>query len=425
MPNSARIVHAKVVTVPDDGTSPVGTDEWNAGHVLTGLDQIDNTSDVNKPVSTAQAAADALVASNAATATALKANIASPAFTGTPTAPTAAFSTNTTQIATTAFVLGQAFSGTPNMDGAGSGGTSNFFSRSDHSHPTDTSRAPLASPAFTGVPTAPTATALTNSTQLATTAYADAADALHASLAGNNAFASTTASTSTTTGALTVAGGVGVGGALNIGGTFSSYNATVSGSISTVDVAQNWSAVNPLNLLATFSGYGDLARFVIRTANGTIASPSAILSGSNIGALQFRGYPSTGGWGATNNAQIQAMAAENFTSTQQGTSIALLNVLTGSLTVQTSVKAWGSGGVSVLANTDPGAGVFGVYGAIQIGSFTVATLPSAVNGRQVYCSNMRVFNGAGTLEGAGAGTGGMATYNGAWKIAGTNITASA
>tara|TARA_A100001201_G_scaffold32018_3_gene34494 strand:+ start:1107 stop:1622 length:516 start_codon:yes stop_codon:yes gene_type:complete len=34
-----------------------------------------------------------------------KANLASPAFTGTPTAPTAATSTNTTQLATTAFVV--------------------------------------------------------------------------------------------------------------------------------------------------------------------------------------------------------------------------------------------------------------------------------------------------------------------------------
>jgi hypothetical protein len=39
-----------------------------------------------------------------ATAVATKADLASPSFTGTPTAPTAASSTNTTQIATTAFV---------------------------------------------------------------------------------------------------------------------------------------------------------------------------------------------------------------------------------------------------------------------------------------------------------------------------------
>lgn len=40
------------------------------------------------------------------TADALKANLASPAFTGTPTAPTATAGTNTTQVATTAFVTG-------------------------------------------------------------------------------------------------------------------------------------------------------------------------------------------------------------------------------------------------------------------------------------------------------------------------------
>jgi hypothetical protein len=96
---------------------------------------------------------------------------ASPVLTGTPTAPTAAANTNTTQIATTAFVLGQASSTTPVMDGTGAVGTSNSYARADHVHPTDTSRAPLASPGLTGTPTAPTATGGDNSTKIATTAY--------------------------------------------------------------------------------------------------------------------------------------------------------------------------------------------------------------------------------------------------------------
>lgn len=58
-----------------------------------GLGNVDNTSDLNKPVSTATQ-----------TALNLKANLASPALTGTPTAPTATAGTSTTQIATTAFV---------------------------------------------------------------------------------------------------------------------------------------------------------------------------------------------------------------------------------------------------------------------------------------------------------------------------------
>lgn len=70
----------------------------------------------------------------------------SPAFTGTPTAPTAATGTDTTQVATTAFVNAEIAADTANL-------------------------APLDSPALTGVPTAPTASTGTNTTQLATTAY--------------------------------------------------------------------------------------------------------------------------------------------------------------------------------------------------------------------------------------------------------------
>lgn len=62
-----------------------------AAHV--GLGNVDNTSDADKPVSTATA-----------TALAGKAPLASPAFTGTPTVPTAANGTNNTQAASTAFV---------------------------------------------------------------------------------------------------------------------------------------------------------------------------------------------------------------------------------------------------------------------------------------------------------------------------------
>lgn len=60
---------------------------------------------------------------------------------------------------------------TPKMDGTASIGTAKTYSRADHVHPTDTSRATLASPAFTGTPTAPTATSGTNTTQIATTAF--------------------------------------------------------------------------------------------------------------------------------------------------------------------------------------------------------------------------------------------------------------
>lgn len=103
---------------------------------------------------------------------------ASPTLSGVPVTTTASVDTNTGQIASCSFVLAQASApgdGTPAMDGTAARGTSTHYARADHVHPTDVSLAPKVSPALTGAPTAPTATPLTNSTQLATTAYADAA----------------------------------------------------------------------------------------------------------------------------------------------------------------------------------------------------------------------------------------------------------
>jgi hypothetical protein len=107
--------------------------------------------------------------------------LASPTFTGTPLSTTAAADTNTTQIATTAYVVGQASSSSPVMDGSATIGTSLKYARADHVHPSDTSRAPLASPTFTGTPSLPTGTtgvtqsAGNNTTALATTAFVTAA----------------------------------------------------------------------------------------------------------------------------------------------------------------------------------------------------------------------------------------------------------
>jgi hypothetical protein len=71
---------------------------------------------------------------------------------------------------------GVSSSALPAMNGAAAAGTATAWSRGDHVHPSDTSRAPLASPAFTGTPTAPTASPGTvSTTQIATTAFVQSA----------------------------------------------------------------------------------------------------------------------------------------------------------------------------------------------------------------------------------------------------------
>lgn len=59
--------------------------------------------------------------------------------------------------------------------------------------------------------------------------------------------------------------------------------------------------------------------------------------------------------------------------------------------------------------------------------YTVAALPVTVKiGSLAYVSDLRVFDGAGTQEGAGSGTGGHVTFTPAgWVITGTNIAAVA
>ena len=63
---------------------------------------------------------------------------------------------------------------TPAMDGTGAAGSSALYARGDHVHPTDSTRAPLASPTFTGTPAAPTPATADNSTTIATTAFVKA-----------------------------------------------------------------------------------------------------------------------------------------------------------------------------------------------------------------------------------------------------------
>lgn len=118
----------------------------NATAADIGLGSVDNTSDMDKPVSVAQQNTLDTKADAAATTAALatKAPLDSPALTGNPTAPTPAAADNDTSIATTAFVKAQAY-------------------------------ATVDSPIFTGNPTAPTPAAGDNDTSLATTAFVKAA----------------------------------------------------------------------------------------------------------------------------------------------------------------------------------------------------------------------------------------------------------
>jgi hypothetical protein len=133
------------------GTAPVQTVNGQIGTVVlgktdVGLGNVDNTSDLSKPVSTAQQ-----------TALNLKANLNSPTFTGTVSGVTAA------------------------MVGLG-----NVTNTSDANKPVSTAqqtaidlKADKASPTFTGTPAAPTPTTGDSTTKIATTAFVGTAVAAY------------------------------------------------------------------------------------------------------------------------------------------------------------------------------------------------------------------------------------------------------
>ena len=102
----------------------------------------------------------------------LKSNLASPIFTGTPFAPTASTSVNNNQLATTAYVTTAAANNATSLTTAYQAYTTSAVTTFSNSNNIALAlKANLASPALTGVPTAPTALTTDNSTQIATTAF--------------------------------------------------------------------------------------------------------------------------------------------------------------------------------------------------------------------------------------------------------------
>ena len=191
-------------------TSPVINTPTGIVKGDVGLGNVDNTSDANKPVST-----------SGQTALDLKANLASPTFTGTPTLPTGTIAVtqtagnSSTAVATTAFV-GTAVANivdtapealnTLNELAAALGDDANFATTVSTNLGL---KAPLDSPTFTGTPTLPTGTIATtqatadSTTAVATTAFVTTADNLKANLAsptftGTPAAPTAAAGTSTT-----------------------------------------------------------------------------------------------------------------------------------------------------------------------------------------------------------------------------------
>ena len=149
-------------------------------------------------------------------------------------------------------------------------------------------KAPLASPALTGTPTAPTASSGTNTTQVATTAFV--ASAIAGEMSGN-------AATATTLETARTIGGVSFDGSANINlpGVNTAGNQDTSGNATTATTATNANNINvadestdtTCNVVFTTGATGNLApktgsNLTFNSANGTLTATSFVGDGSNL-----------------------------------------------------------------------------------------------------------------------------------------------
>lgn len=247
--------------------------------------------------------------------------IDSPAFGGTPTAPTATTGTSTDQLATTAFVQGAiAAISTGVISFNGREGaitlTSNDISAAGG--------APSASPILTGTPQGPTAAPGTSSAQLATTAFVAAAIA---TVAGVTTFNGRSGAITLSTADITGAGGAAAADYLPLTGGTLSAGLTVLGGIQAQTLL-----VRPLVGVAT-AGMGlvnsagtVLSQWVASTTSGSVSLTAPIVGGSLTltGDVQMQpgtghnfllnvgvGFQSGGGtWASLSDARIKTVQAE-------------------------------------------------------------------------------------------------------------------
>ena len=138
--------------------------------------------------------------------------LASPQFTGSPTAPTPVAGDNSTNIATTAFVAHALSTAAVTSFNTRTGAVTLTLA-----DVTGVGGAPLAGPNFSGVPTAPTASAGTSTTQLATTAFVQSALAGYLPLTGGTLTGALTIGTTAAPQGLTVTGGATIASPFNVG----------------------------------------------------------------------------------------------------------------------------------------------------------------------------------------------------------------
>jgi hypothetical protein len=292
----------------------------------------------------------------------------------------------------------------PLMDGAAAPGTATTYTRADHVHPSDTSRAPLTSPALTGTPTAPTVGSASDSTtKLATTAFVQAAIAA----GGGGTWGSITGTLSSQTDLNTALNskaalvGAAFTGAVSITRAFSETGpASIDGLIlANSNAAFSGGSIAPSPQLH-FKGYGwngasTAIEYFIYVSPGGAGSPPSLFSSS---CLQID--VSTGG-----GLGLHAVSLSTTGDlTLAGGITALAATFTGAVSVTGQIAATNSTGAHLFINSVP----HGTAGTVD--NYNCITMRAVDSDRD---SAFRCLDDYNTEVGAGGH--GNSTNGGPWQ----------
>jgi hypothetical protein len=261
--------------------------------------------------------------------------IASPGLTGTPTAPTAAQADSSTTLATTAFVHAAVSAlGTTVQSFNNRTGTVTLIGNDISA----AGGALLAGPAFSGVPTAPTATVGTATTQLATTAFVQAAIA--AVSAGVSSFNTRTGAVTLTTGDITGAGGA----------PLASPNLTGVPTAPTPAQTSNDTTVATTSFVKAAVAAGGVSSFNSRTGAVTLqANDLSAVGGALLAGPNFTGVPT--GPTATAGTNTTQIATTAFVMAALATAggVTSFNSRAGAVTLSTADITGAGGSTGVIA----------------------------------------------------------------------------
>jgi hypothetical protein len=172
-------------------------------------------------------------------------------------------------------------------------------------------------------------------------------------------------------------GGIVVSGSrYGFGDTNPQYTVTINNNTTQGIAVPSWAVFStPLGLVAAdgtntaftmdvYQGGGSFQGFVIfRSAGGTAASKSALLSSSSIGQLAWTGWD-----GSAYTAQTAAIVggpSENWSSSAHGTYLDFYTTPSATTALARAMRLQPSGGISVGTASDPGINSLGASGSIK------------------------------------------------------------